>query len=67
MDDELLIIDCVSIFYEEGEGGENFRKKNKFRCKIKVKEKVSAGQAMFAVPLAVGGMSALNQGDQDGN
>tara|TARA_A100001011_G_scaffold323221_1_gene345032 strand:- start:4804 stop:7506 length:2703 start_codon:yes stop_codon:yes gene_type:complete len=39
-----------------------------FTIKItpKVKEKVSAGQAMFAVPLAVGGMSALNQGDQDG-
>ena len=42
---------------------------NSFTLKItpKVKEKVSAGQAMFSVPLAVGGMSALNQGDQDGN
>tara|TARA_X000001382_G_scaffold74835_2_gene52360 strand:+ start:7695 stop:9971 length:2277 start_codon:yes stop_codon:yes gene_type:complete len=40
-----------------------------FTIKItpEVKEKVSAGQAMFAVPLAVGGMSALNQGDQDGD
>ena len=33
------IINCVAIFYEEGKGGENFRKKNKFRCKIQANEK----------------------------
>ncbi len=27
-----VVINCVAIFYEEGKGGENFRKKNKFRC-----------------------------------
>ena len=33
------IINCVVIFYEEGKGGENFRKKNKFRCKVNPNEK----------------------------
>ena len=33
------VIDCVAIFYEEGKGGENFRKKNKFRCRIDKEEK----------------------------
>lgn len=33
------IINCVAIFYEEGKGGENFRKKNKFRCKVNPNEK----------------------------
>ena len=32
---EEAIVDCVAFFYEEGKGGENFRKKNKFRCKVK--------------------------------
>ena len=32
--DEDVIINCVAIFYEEGKEGENFRKKNKFRCKV---------------------------------
>ena len=32
---EEAIEDCVAFFYEEGKGGENFRKKNKFRCKVK--------------------------------
>ena len=30
---EEVIVDCVAFFYEEGRGGENFRKKNKCRCK----------------------------------
>jgi len=29
----------VGIFYEEGKGGENFRKKNKFWCKVGKSEK----------------------------
>lgn len=33
------IVDCVGFFYEEGKGGENFRKKNKFRCKVKKEER----------------------------
>jgi len=28
---EVAVIDCVALFYEEGKGGENYRKKNKFR------------------------------------
>jgi len=35
---EEVIVDCVAFFYEEGRGGENFRKKNKFRCKVKREE-----------------------------
>lgn len=27
-------IECVSFYYEEGKGGENYRKKNKFRCQV---------------------------------
>ena len=31
--EEGVVINCVAIFYEEGKGGKNFRKKNnKFRC-----------------------------------
>ena len=33
------IIDCTAFFYEEGKGGENYRKKNKFRCLVDVDEK----------------------------
>ena len=33
------IVDCVAFFYEEGKGGENFRKKHKFRCKVKREER----------------------------
>ena len=33
------IINCVAIFYEEGKGGDNFRKKNKFRCKVNPNKK----------------------------
>ena len=29
-----VIIDCVAFFYEEGKGGENYRAKNKFRCRV---------------------------------
>ena len=36
---EEAIVDCVAFFYEEGKGGENFRKKNKFRCKVKREER----------------------------
>ena len=32
VEDGVVIIDCVAIFYEEGEGSEHYRKKNKFRC-----------------------------------
>lgn len=31
---EEVIIDCVALFYEEGKGGDNYRKKNKFRCRV---------------------------------
>ena len=37
--EEAIIVDCVAFFYEEGKGGENFRKKNKFRCKVKGEER----------------------------
>ena len=30
VEDGVVIIDCVAIFYEEGEGGEHYRNKNKF-------------------------------------
>ena len=36
------VIDCVSLFYEEGQGGGgggNYRKKNKFRCRVNMQEK----------------------------
>ena len=33
--EEEQIINCVAIFYDEGKGGEDFRKKNKFRCKVR--------------------------------
>jgi len=36
---EHAVIDCVAIFYEEGKGGENYRKENKFRCRIDKEEK----------------------------
>ena len=32
---EEQIINCVAIVYDEGKGGEDFRKKNKFRCKVR--------------------------------
>ena len=32
VEDGKVIIDCVAIFYEEGKGGEHYRKKNKFIC-----------------------------------
>ena len=48
VEDGVVIIDCVAIFYEEGEGGEHYRNKNKFRCwvsriekrLVKLKEKI---------------------------
>ena len=30
---------CVATFYEEGKGGEHYRKKNKFRCRVSSTEK----------------------------
>ena len=44
----VVIIDCVAIFFKEGEGGEHYRNKNKFRCRVsriekrlvKLKEKI---------------------------
>ena len=35
----MVIIDCVTIFYEEGKGGKHYRKKNKFRCPVLTIEK----------------------------
>ena len=48
IEDGVVCIDCVAIFYEEGEGGEHYRNKNKFRCRVsriekrhsKLKEKI---------------------------
>ena len=48
VEDGVVIIDCVAIFYEEGEGGEHYRTKNEFRCRVsriekrlvKLKEKI---------------------------
>ena len=46
-------MDCVAFFYDEGKGGKNFRKKNKFRCKVEREErslqklKNSEGQQEF--------------------
>ena len=48
VEDGVVTIDCVAIFYEEGEGGEHYRNKNKFRCwvsriekrLVKLKEKI---------------------------
>ena len=37
--EEDVVINCVAIFCEEEKEGENFRKKNKFRCKVNKKEK----------------------------
>ena len=48
VEDGVVIIHCVAIFYEEGEGREHYRNKNKFRCRVsrikkclvKLKEKI---------------------------
>ena len=37
--DSMVIIDCVAIFYEQGEGGVFYRNKNKFRCRVSRIEK----------------------------
>ena len=39
VEDGVVIIGCVAIFYEEGEGDEQYRKKNKFRCRVSRIEK----------------------------
>ena len=44
----VVIIESVAIFYEKGEGGEHHRNKTKFRCRVsriekrlkKLKEKI---------------------------
>ena len=36
VEDRVVIIDCVAIFYEEAEGGEHYRKKNEIRCWVKL-------------------------------
>ena len=33
------VIDCVALFYEEVQGGGNYRKKNEFRCRVKMCDK----------------------------
>ena len=38
VEDGEVIIDCVTIFYEEGKGDEHYRKKNKFRCRVRVQK-----------------------------
>ena len=43
VEDGVVIIDCVAIFYEEGEGGEHYHKKNKFRCRVSRVEKRLGG------------------------
>ena len=48
VEDGAVIIDCVAIVYEKGEGGEHHRNKNKFSCRVsriekrlvKLKEKI---------------------------
>ena len=37
--EEVQIINCVSICYDEEKGGEDFRKKNKFHFKVNKSEK----------------------------
>ena len=39
VEDGVVIIDCVAIFYKEGEGGEHYYKKNEFRCRVSRIEK----------------------------
>ena len=39
VEDGVVIIDCVAIVYEEGEGGEHYRNKNKLRCQVSRIEK----------------------------
>ena len=42
VEDGVVIIDCVAIFYEEGEGGDHvdhYGNKNKFRCRVSRIEK----------------------------
>ena len=39
VEDGVVIIDCVAIVYEEGEGGQHYRNKNKFRCRVSRIEK----------------------------
>ena len=36
--EEDVVINCMAISYKEGKEGENFRKKNKFCCKVNKNE-----------------------------
>ena len=47
----MLLIDCVEIFNEEGEGGQHYRKKNKFRCRVSTIEKRLAKLREKILPL----------------
>ena len=39
VEDGVVIIDCLTIFYEEGKGGQHYRNKNKVRCRVSRIEK----------------------------
>ena len=41
VEDGVVIIDCVAIFYKEGKGGEHYRNKSKsfFSCRVSRIEK----------------------------
>ena len=43
VEDGVVIIDYVAFFYEEGEGGEHYHKKNKFKCRVSRTEKRLGG------------------------
>ena len=49
----MVIIDCVAIFYEQGEGGVFYRNKNKFRCRVSRIEKhlVKIKENLVSLPL----------------
>ena len=44
-----VVIDCVALFYEKGQEGGNYRKKNKFKCRVNMQEKrlVKFGEAIW--------------------
>ena len=54
---EDTVINCLAIFYEEGKGGKNFRKNNKFRCHsgppgtcgFSIQKKIRCGLRFFGV------------------
>ena len=54
---EDTVINCLAIFYEEGKGGKNFRKNNKFccysgppgMCGFSIRKKIRCGLWFFGV------------------